>query len=64
MGLDLSFVTHILLMDTILDGSVLNQVVSRAYRMGTSQAVVVEQLVMSGTIEEEIYRYIRVYTGS
>jgi SNF2 family DNA or RNA helicase len=64
VGLDLSFVTHILLMDTILDGSVLNQVVSRAYRMGTSQAVVVEQLVMSGTIEEEIYRYIRVYTGS
>lgn len=57
LGLDLSFVTNIFLMDCIMDGSLLNQVVSRAYRMGTKQAVVVDQLVMANTIEEIMLRY-------
>lgn len=55
-GLDLSYVTHIFLMDTILDISLMQQVISRAYRMGCKQSVVVNQLIMSGTIEESIYR--------
>ncbi len=56
-GLDLSFVTHIFLMDTIFDESLENQVVSRAYRMGAVCPVVVEQLIMSETVEEQIFRY-------
>ena len=55
-GLDLSFVTHIFLMDSILDESLLFQVVSRAYRMGAKQRVQVEELIMTDTIEEVIYR--------
>ena len=55
-GLDLSFVTHIFLMDSILDASLKQQVVSRAYRMGSRQGVVVEEVLMQGTIEEIIYR--------
>ncbi|CAE7548030.1 unnamed protein product, partial [Symbiodinium microadriaticum] len=55
-GLDLSFVTHIFLMDSILDESLLFQVVSRAYRMGAKQSVQVEELIMANTIEEVIYR--------
>lgn len=57
-GLDLSYVTHIFLMDTVLDNSLLQQVVSRAYRMGCRQSVIVNQLIMKGTIEEIIYKYI------
>lgn len=43
-------------MDTILDNSLLQQVISRAYRMGCQQSVLVDQLIMKGTIEECIYR--------
>lgn len=50
-GLDLSFVTHVFLMEEIWDKSLEQQVVSRAHRMGASQSVVVEQLVMRNTIE-------------
>ena len=42
-GLDLSFVTHIFLMDTIEDRALEEQVISRAYRMGSKQSVVVDQ---------------------
>ena len=48
-------------MDTILDTSLLQQVVSRAYRMGCRQSVVVNQLIMKGTIEEIIYKYENCY---
>ena len=53
-GLDMSFVTHIFLLDEIWDKSLKDQVVARAYRMGTATSVVVEQLVAKGSIEEEI----------
>lgn len=43
-GLDLSFVTHIFLMDTIEDRALEEQVISRAYRMGSKQSVVVDQV--------------------
>ena len=54
-GLDLSFATHIFLMDCILDESVLLQVVSRAYRMGSKQSVAIDQIMMKDTIEETIF---------
>ncbi|GMF63743.1 unnamed protein product [Phytophthora fragariaefolia] len=50
-GLDLSFVTHIFLLEEIWDKSVEMQVISRAHRMGASRSVVVEQLWMRGTVE-------------
>ncbi|GMF46259.1 unnamed protein product [Phytophthora fragariaefolia] len=55
-GLDLSFVTHIFLMDEIWDKSLEQQVISRAHRMGASQAVVVEQLWMRGSVESQMLR--------
>lgn len=48
--------THIFLMDTVFDESLEQQVVSRAYRMGARRSVVVDQLIMTNTIEENIYR--------
>lgn len=50
-GLDLSFVTHVFLMDEIWDKSLEKQVISRAHRMGATQSVVIEQLVMRDSIE-------------
>ncbi|TYZ65231.1 hypothetical protein PybrP1_012327 [[Pythium] brassicae (nom. inval.)] len=55
-GLDLSFVTHMFLLEEIWDKSLEKQVVSRAHRMGARQAVVVEQLVMRDTIEGVLLR--------
>lgn len=55
-GLDLSFVTHVFLLEEIWDKSLEKQVVSRAHRMGARQAVVVEQLVMRDTIEGLLLR--------
>jgi len=52
LGLDLSFVTHLFFLDTIYDKSLENQVVARAYRMGASGPVFVEQLTAKETIEE------------
>ncbi|KAG7399247.1 hypothetical protein PHYBOEH_009286 [Phytophthora boehmeriae] len=52
-GLDLSFVTHIFLLEEIYDKSVEQQVISRAHRMGANQSVVVEQLWMKGSVECE-----------
>jgi len=51
-GLDLSFVTHIFFMDEIFDKSLESQVVARAYRMGATENVFVEQLVSRHSIEE------------
>ena len=48
-GLDLSFVTHIFMMDSLVDISLEQQVVSRAYRMGAKQNVVVE-FIYSGKV--------------
>jgi hypothetical protein len=54
-GLDLSFVSHIILMDSILDEALEKQVVSRAYRMGARKAVSVEQIITRGTVEEHVH---------
>eukprot|EP00750_Incisomonas_marina_P006022 INCI14282.1.p1 GENE.INCI14282.1~~INCI14282.1.p1 ORF type:complete len:1376 (-),score=207.89 INCI14282.1:1182-4718(-) len=55
-GLDLSFVTHIYLLEKIWDAAVEEQVVARAYRMGASHAVHVEQLIMRDSIEEIVHQ--------
>ena len=54
-GLDLSFVTHILITDEIWDQSIREQVISRAHRLGATNSVIVEQLVMEGTIETYLH---------
>ncbi|GLE10139.1 hypothetical protein PINS_up022134 [Pythium insidiosum] len=54
-GLDLSFVTHIFLMDEIWDKSLEQQVISRAHRMGAKRSCVVEKILMAGSIEEVIH---------
>ncbi|KAF1793560.1 P-loop containing nucleoside triphosphate hydrolase [Phytophthora cactorum] len=55
-GLDLSFVTHIFLMDEIWDKALEQQVISRAHRMGANQVVVVEQLWMRGSVESQMLK--------
>jgi len=54
LGIDLSFATHLFLMDSILDKELEQQVVSRVYRMGCTQSVQVFRLYMRQTIEEDI----------
>ena len=54
LGIDLSFATHLFLMDSILDAELEQQVVSRVYRMGCVQAVRVHQLYMQDSLEEDI----------
>ncbi|CAM9740993.1 unnamed protein product, partial [Ectocarpus sp. 12 AP-2014] len=53
-GLDLSFVTHMFLMDQIWDRSLETQVVARANRMGAKGSVSVVQLIMKDTMEQEL----------
>jgi len=55
VGLDLSFVTHIFFLDTIYDKSLEAQVVARAYRMGATGPVFVEQLAAKDSVEEGKY---------
>lgn len=59
LGLDLSFVTHVYLMEPIWDRSVEEQVVSRAHRMGATRPVLVETLAMRGTIEEQMLQFLQ-----
>ncbi|CAL4952670.1 unnamed protein product [Urochloa decumbens] len=54
LGLDLSFVTHVFLMEPIWDRSMEEQVISRAHRMGATRPIHVETLAMRGTIEEQM----------
>ncbi|GFQ04949.1 F-box protein at3g54460 [Phtheirospermum japonicum] len=59
LGLDLSFVTHVYLMEPIWDRSMEEQVISRAHRMGASRPIHVETLAMSGTIEEQMLKFLQ-----
>lgn len=52
LGLDLSFVTHMFLLDALLNRSLEQQVVSRAYRIGARDHVEVMQLYAVETIED------------
>ncbi|KAJ0978846.1 hypothetical protein J5N97_014320 [Dioscorea zingiberensis] len=59
LGLDLSFVTHVFLMEPIWDRSMEEQVISRAHRMGATRPINVETLVMRGTIEEQMVEFLQ-----
>lgn len=52
VGLDLSFVSHIFLLDPIWDKSLEDQVISRAHRLGAKQAIIVEKFIARGTVEQ------------
>ena len=55
-GWDLSFVRTVFLMEPLLDAALAEQVVSRGHRIGTAGEVVVETLVMRGSLEEDLLR--------
>lgn len=59
LGLDLSFVTHVFLMEPIWDRSMEEQVISRAHRMGATRPIYVETLAMHGTIEEQMLEFLQ-----
>ncbi|KAK3166516.1 hypothetical protein QOZ80_1AG0046780 [Eleusine coracana subsp. coracana] len=59
LGLDLSFVTYVFLMEPIWDRSMEEQVISRAHRMGATQPIHVETLAMRGTIEEQMLKLLQ-----
>nr|CAB3475463.1 unnamed protein product [Digitaria exilis] len=59
LGLDLSFVTHVFLMEPIWDRSMEEQVISRAHRMGATRPIQVETLAMRGTIEEQMLKLLQ-----
>lgn len=59
LGLDLSFVTHVFLMEPIWDRSMEEQVISRAHRMGATRPVHVETLAMRGTVEEQMLQFLQ-----
>ncbi|KAK9125078.1 hypothetical protein Scep_013924 [Stephania cephalantha] len=59
LGLDLSFVSHVFLMEPIWDRSTEEQVISRAHRMGASRPIYVETLAMRGTIEEQMLEFLK-----
>ncbi|ERN16229.1 hypothetical protein AMTR_s00063p00087160 [Amborella trichopoda] len=59
LGLDLSFVTHVFLMEPIWDRSMEEQVISRAHRMGATRPIHVETLAMYGTIEEQMLEFLQ-----
>ncbi|KAK6933960.1 SNF2, N-terminal [Dillenia turbinata] len=59
LGLDLSFVTHVFLMEPIWDRSMEEQVISRAHRMGATRPIHVETLAMRGTIEEQMLQFLQ-----
>lgn len=49
VGLDLSFATHVFLMEPLADASLQAQVESRAHRMGAVKSIYVETLAMQVT---------------
>jgi hypothetical protein len=51
-GLDLSFVTHIFFLEEILDKSLQDQAIARAWRMGATGRVEVETLIAKNSVEE------------
>jgi SNF2 family DNA or RNA helicase len=46
VGLDLSFVTHLFILNPILDAALERQVVSRAHRMGATGPVIVQTVLL------------------
>ncbi|CAN0917001.1 F-box protein At3g54460 [Linum grandiflorum] len=63
LGLDLSFVSHVFLMEPIWDRSMEEQVISRAHRMGATRPIHVETLAMRSTIEEQMVEFLQGANG-
>ncbi|GFY92281.1 SNF2 domain-containing protein [Actinidia rufa] len=59
LGLDLSFVTHVFLMEPIWNRSMEEQVISRAHRMGAIRPIYVETLAMRGTVEQQMLKFLQ-----
>ena len=59
VGLDLSFVSHIFLLDPIWDKSLEDQVISRAHRLGAKRSITVEKFIARGTVEQMMERLAR-----
>ena len=51
-GLDLSFATHLFLLDTIRDPALESQIISRAHRMGAKGPVHITLLLANQTRED------------
>eukprot|EP00983_Pelagomonas_calceolata_P028701 899068-Pelagomonas_calceolata.AAC.2 len=64
VGLDLSFVNYVFLMEPLANKATEQQVIARAHRMGARRAVHVELLLMAGTAEEELCAMMASCTGS
>ena len=56
VGLDLSFCSHVFIMEPVWDASMELQIISRAHRMGQRSTVQVRVMAMRGTVEEDILR--------
>lgn len=56
VGLDLSFVEYIFLMEPVWDASVELQITSRAHRIGSKKDIYVERLVMRNSVEHEMLK--------
>lgn len=56
VGLDLSFVRYIFLLEPVWDASVELQIISRAHRIGCKHDIVVERLVMRNSVEEAMLK--------
>lgn len=54
VGLDLSFVEYVFLLEPIWDSSLEQQVIARAHRLGAKHVIHVERLAMRGSIEEDM----------
>ena len=54
VGLDLFFVSHLFLMDPIVDKSLEEQIIARAWRMGAKDLVHVYRLVMKDSVEHHM----------
>lgn len=63
LGLDLSFVNYMFLMEPISNKSLEDQVISRAHRMGARRDVHVEIIAMKGSIEEMLLHRMDSGTG-
>lgn len=59
LGLDLSFVSYVFLMEPLWDKSLEEQVISRAHRMGATRPIYVETLSMRSTIEEQMLTFLQ-----
>lgn len=56
VGLDLSFVQYIFLIEPVWDASVEMQILSRAHRIGCRKNIYVERLIMKNSVEDEMLK--------